>query len=86
MWGGGGFYPLLPWSSIVLESVPEAALVAARSRAPGAAAPPRGGPPTAEDARAAKVGRWPWAGARLAQARPPRIQPAPMCGGAPAPS
>jgi len=55
MWGGGGFYPVLPWSSIVLESVPEASLVAGRSRPTGATAPPVGGPPTAEDVRAAKV-------------------------------
>lgn len=56
MWGGGGFFPLLPWSCIVLESVPEAALAAARSRPPGAGAPPVGGPPPADEARAAKVG------------------------------
>lgn len=55
MWAGGGFYPLLPWSAIVLESVPEASLAAARSRPAGAGPPPAGGPPTAEDLRTAKV-------------------------------
>ncbi|KAI8476733.1 MAG: isoamylase [Monoraphidium minutum] len=57
MWGGGGFFPLLPWSCVVLDSVPDASLTALRSRPAGAAAPPRGGPPTAEDERAAKAAK-----------------------------
>lgn len=56
MWGGGGYYPLLPWSCIVLESVPEASLVAFRSRPAGSPPPKMGGPPTPEDIKVSRVG------------------------------
>lgn len=32
MWTASGYYHLLPWSTVVLESVPEAELAAMRSR------------------------------------------------------
>ncbi|KIY96248.1 glycogen operon protein GlgX [Monoraphidium neglectum] len=57
MWGGGGFYALLPWAAIILEAVPEAALAAVRSRPAGTGPPPAGGPPTAEDVRLARAAR-----------------------------
>jgi isoamylase len=38
MWTASGYYHLLPWSCVVLESVPEAELAAMRSRGRGEAA------------------------------------------------
>jgi hypothetical protein len=55
MWCGGGYFALLPWSSVVLESVPEVELAAARSRAAGAGAPAGPATPTAEEERMARV-------------------------------
>ena len=82
MWGGGGFFPLLPWSCAVLESVPAESLVAARSRAAGAAAAGAGaggaaaGAAADEGARAAEAAarRQPTPEQMFAEVDPPKQQ------------
>jgi hypothetical protein len=62
MWTGSGYYSVLAWSTVVLESVPEEEMVALRSRnrdgsAARAAIARAGGPltPTPEQQRAERV-------------------------------
>jgi hypothetical protein len=62
MWTGSGYYSVLAWSTVVLESVPEEEMAALRSRgrgasATGAAIARAGGPltPTPEQQRAERV-------------------------------
>jgi hypothetical protein len=62
MWTGSGYYSVLAWSTVVLESVPEDEMAALRSRgrgasATGAAIARAGGPltPTPEQQRAERV-------------------------------
>jgi hypothetical protein len=62
MWTGSGYYSVLAWSTVVLESVPEEEMTALRSRgrgasAAGAAIARKGGPltPTPEQQRAERV-------------------------------
>ncbi|KAF6257870.1 isoamylase [Scenedesmus sp. NREL 46B-D3] len=64
MWTGSGYYSVLAWSTVVLESVPEEEMTALRSRgrgasAAGAALARAGGPltPTPEQQRAERVSR-----------------------------
>jgi hypothetical protein len=62
MWTGSGYYSVLAWSTVVLESVPEEEMTALRSRnrdgsAAAAAIARKGGPltPTPEQQRAERV-------------------------------
>lgn len=63
MWTASGFYSLLPWSCVVLESVPEPEMAAMRSRGKGQVATlsafaRAAGPvePTAEQLQQQRVG------------------------------